>query len=526
MSRHHPLHPVLLLFSLVALAAAGPDAPRPLPFDLPLLPTAVTVTADAVADLDEGARALDRRVRRAELRRLRGSRTIDAVVRRAWLTRTTDDAGYAAHRRILRDARRAAGQLTGSRGAEHRAALRIAQDLAAEGILTTDRLPAVLLTLRRNTDWWTRRDAPAYGRSIVRGGDPVTLRYVPGRGLVLHQLASWGRVAALSGNCLRDRAHCPRRRLRSSVDRLLALGVRREGVLRFESYFRWGGARAPWISAMTQGTAIQALVRTSAVLRTAADDRHARAALGAFDRRAPFGVSTRAPGGSHFVMYSTEPGLRILNGHLRALTGLRDLANLGESGRALRLFRRGEGAARVELREADTGAWSRYSDGGQESSLGYHRLVTGFLADLCDRRAGKRYCAATRRFRRYLREPTRVTLDVPRRPRARDGAGLSVWVSKISTVSLVVRDARGRTVLSRQVTLPRGRHDYRWIAPRRGTYTVRAAAVGPGAPPVGRAAASVRALRSRAEVDRAKAKAKARAKGKARATAAAREQAR
>ncbi|WP_309233826.1 D-glucuronyl C5-epimerase family protein [Conexibacter sp. W3-3-2] len=248
---------------------------------------------------------------------------------------------------------------------------------------------------------------------------------------------------------------------------------------------------------------MQALTRTGTVLRSRPDTRRARAALRAFDRRAPFGVSTRAPGGSHFVMYSTEPSLRILNGHLRALTGLRDLASLAESGEALRLYRRGERAARVELREADTGAWSRYSDGGREASLGYHRLVTGFLADLCERDAGRRYCSAARRFRRYEREPTRVTVRVPSRPRARDATGVAVWISKVSAVSVTVRDARGRVVLSRRTTLPRGRHRIAWTPARRGRYTVRAAATGPGSPPVGRGARTVRVLRSRAEIARA-----------------------
>jgi hypothetical protein len=151
-SRRRPFHLVLLLLCSFALVAAGPDTPRPLPLSLPLLPDAVTATSGAIEDLDAGARALDRRVRRDGLRRLRGSRTIDAVVRRAWLTRETDRSGYAAQRRTLGDARRAARTLTGPRGAEQRAALRIAVDLAADGVLTTDRLPAVLLTLRRNTD--------------------------------------------------------------------------------------------------------------------------------------------------------------------------------------------------------------------------------------------------------------------------------------------------------------------------------------------------------------------------------------
>jgi len=531
--RHRHLPTLLIaLATLLAVAAPTPaiaaEAEGPVPplvqLSVPLLPSLTAFTQTAGTEIEDAAKAVDRRYRRDNLRALRRSRTIDAVIRRAWLTARTDRTGYASQRATLRAARHAARVLPGLRGAEQRAALANIQRLADTGVLTTDRLPAVLLTLDRNTAWWTRRGAPTVGRSLVRGGDPITLRYIPGRGLVLHQLGSWGRVASLAGLCLRDRAHCPRRRLRSSLDRLTALAVSRDAVLRFESYFEFGGARPPWISGMTQGTAIQALTRASLILHTPEDARTARAALNAFARPAPFGVSAPGPGGGrHYAMYSTLPGLRILNGHLRALTGLRDLATLGESSLAQTLYRRGERAARVELRRADTGAWSRYQDGGSEATLGYHELATGFLADLCERDAGKRYCAAAQRFSRYMKEATRVAVTVSPRPRARDAAGLAIWVSKTSAVKVRIADAQGRTVLQRSARLARGRYRFGWSAPHSGRYSVRAVAVGPGAVPPGTAATAVRVGRSRAVVraaqGRARAKARARAQAKARARA-------
>ncbi|MCW3039410.1 MAG: hypothetical protein JWM31_1315, partial [Solirubrobacterales bacterium] len=371
------------------------------------------------------------------------------------------------------------------------AALALVERLARRGLLTSDRLRPALVTLSRNTDWWTRRGAPAYGRSIGRGEDPITLKYVPGSGLVLHQLASWGKVNWLAGSCLRDPIHCPRRRLRAGVDTLMGLAVRRDGIVRAESYFPFGRARAPWISAMTQGTLIQALVRTGTVLHAPGDRRRARAALGAFALPPPVGVSVPAVGGRHFLMYSTDPGLRVLNGHLQALTGLRDLATLGGSARAARLFRAGEHAARAELRADDTGAWSRYADGGAEASVPYHVLVTGFLGNLCDRHAGRRYCAAQRRFRRYLAEPTRVVLRAARRPRPHRATAVSFWISKSSSVTLSVRDRRGRVVLQRNAHLPRGRHAFSWTPPHHGAYGLDVVARGPGTPPPGTASARV-----------------------------------
>ncbi|WP_354699344.1 hypothetical protein DSM112329_05058 [Paraconexibacter sp. AEG42_29] len=446
--------------------------------------------ATAIEQVHRDARRA-RTLRLAEAARLAGSSSPEAVIRRRWLLRRTSRATYDAQRGVLVRARRAAARLPGLRGREQRAAVAVADALTARGLLTADRLHAVLLTIDRNTDWWSRRGAPPYGRAIARGKDPVTLKYVPGHGLVLHQLASWGRVNWLAGDCLRHRARCPRRQLRAAVDTLMRVAVRRRGVVRAESYFAFGGAPAPWISGMTQGTMIQALTRSSTVLRSAADRRRARAALTAFTRPAPEGVAVAAPGGTHYLMYSTRPGLRILNGHLQALTGLRDLARIGGSRQAGERYRAGERAAWVQLRRADTGAWSRYADGGPEATLGYHRLVTGFLANLCDRDAGRRYCRAAARFRRYVTEPTRVSLRPVGRPRSRRPARLGVWLSKVSAVSVSVRDARGRVVMAFAGQLERGSHTLRWKAPHHGRYRVRVTAVGPGGPPSGRASARV-----------------------------------
>ncbi len=528
--------PALILMCVALLAAAffrgtatTPSTASPLTLPHPLVvpssaPAPVPVLAAVAARVDDVVarmRREDRRRararRRAEARRLARSRTPEAVVRRAWLLHLSDRATYDRYRGILARARRIARVLPGARGREQRDAVAAADRLAARHVLTADRLAPVLLTLSRNTDWWIRRGAPAVGRSIVRGDGPVTLRYVPGQGLVLHQLASWSLVGSLAGSCLRDRQHCPRRRLAAAVDTMMALAVRRDGVVRAESYFAFGAARPPWISAMTQGGAIQALIRSSVVLHRAADRRRALAALGAFARRAPEGVAVPAEGGRHFLMYSTAPSLRILNGDLRALSGLRDLATLGGSRRAAKLFRSGERAARVQLRQADTGAWSRYADGGPEASLGYHRLVTTFLRDLCDRRAGRRYCGAARRFSRYVKEPTRVSVRVPQPPRAQTSSTATVWISKVSAVQFAVIDARGRTVLRRGAQLARGTHRFAWWPPRHGTYTVTATAAGPGSPPLGRGSTKVVARRSASEISRRRAvlRAKARAEAKA-----------
>jgi hypothetical protein len=75
--------------------------------------------------------------RRAELRRLRGTRSVEGALRRAWLAGTLARAEHDAHRRTWADAGRLGVRLPGVRGAELRAARAIVADLAARGRLTT-----------------------------------------------------------------------------------------------------------------------------------------------------------------------------------------------------------------------------------------------------------------------------------------------------------------------------------------------------------------------------------------------------
>jgi hypothetical protein len=353
--------------------------------------------------------------------------------------------------------------------------------LAAQHRLTAGRFEPVFLLLRRNREYWTRvASLPAPRDRTLFGGDPAVFQYYPGQGMQLQQLASWGRVNARLGVCLRG-GHCPRAALVRALDRLVRLGARRAGFVAWEYYFSFGGGTPPWISGMTQGTAIQALARAGLVLGDSRYPRDAVRALGAFRAPPPVGVGVPAPGGRHYLMYSFAPGLRVLNGDLQAITGLRDLAVLGHSRSALALFRSGERAARRAVAEFDTGAWSLYSERGREASLGYHELVGQFLANLCRRTAAPAYCAASRRFVRYEHEAPRIELARLSRLRARRATTLRFSLSKLATVDVSVSGRRGVT-MSRRLSLSRGTHTLAWVPPARGPYRVRVTAQGPSGP--------------------------------------------
>jgi hypothetical protein len=425
----------------------------------------------------------------AELRRLaalkvaRRSHTVAGALRRAYLAR---HVSRATARRLLADYVRARdARLPGVRGAELHAVVAVAERLADARRLTAGRFPAVFLLLRRNYEYWSRNDPPPSGFRTVFGRDPAVFQYYPGRGLQLQQLASWGRVNAVAHACLNPRLRhgrrCPRAALAASLDRMVELGTRRDRFLAWEYYFSFAGGDPPWVSGMTQGTAIQALARGARVLHRPRYVRIAERALGAFERPPPIGVDVAAPGGRHYLMYSFNPELRILNGDLQAITGLRDLAVLGHVRRAARLFRTGERAARRAVRAFDTGAWSLYSQSGRESTLGYHQLVAQFLGNLCTRTGRRAYCSVHERFARYEREPPRLGLAPLRGLRAHRSTLLRFSLSKVSTVEVQVSGRRGVS-LDEQVSLPHGTHTVWWTPPARGRYRVRIVAQGPSGP--------------------------------------------
>jgi hypothetical protein len=288
------------------------------------------------------------------------------------------------------------------------ASLAIVEDLAARRMLAADRMRAAFLTLRRNAQTWARGTVPAAGERFTFGPDPAVFQYFPGRGLAFHPLASFGRVNARARICLErlvegrsGRERCRPRSLRYALDRLAGLAVRRSGFTAWEYLVPYGGGRPPWISAMAQATAIQALARGAKALRIRRWRSIAEHALGAFEQPAPTGVRVAIPRGTYYAMYPFAPTLRILNGSLQSLLGLYDHATLSGSTRARRLFRAAEPTAREAVIAHDTGSWSLYSRNGRPSPLNYHRLVVTQLAALCERLEQATYCDARRRFAGY-----------------------------------------------------------------------------------------------------------------------------
>ncbi|HEX5781219.1 MAG TPA: D-glucuronyl C5-epimerase family protein [Solirubrobacteraceae bacterium] len=476
---------IALLLLVAGLLAGCSNAPEPAPDPAPAPEIRTTENQGALKAASwravAAAEAERLRLLRLAIRRARASRTVTGALRLARLTRRINRATHARYTRDYTAATAALRKLDGVRATELGSVLGAVNGLASQHRLDHTRLRPAFLVLRRNTRFWTHEPMPAAGYRVSYG--PAVFQYYPGRGMQLQPLASWGKVNWLARTCLegrtlaRRRSACPVADLRRSVDGLLALAARRGDFLAWEHYFHWGGGTPPWISGMTQATAISALARASRALGVARWRKAAHEALGAFTAAPPLGVD----GGDHFLMYSFAPGLRIFNGELQAVSGIGELASLWPDRRARRLFYRGERGARAMIAAADTGAWSLYSYSGREATLSYHQLIEEFLGDMCARTDRATYCDAERRFARYEREPTRIGIAPLERLRAKRTTTVRFRISKISSVSVRLYDREG-LAYSRDMTLPYGTHQVGWTPPSRGRFRLRIEAQGPSGP--------------------------------------------
>jgi hypothetical protein len=385
---------------------------------------------------------------------------------------TIDPVTYALRRDEYASFKSAVKRFSGRRRIDMAGVLAVVDGIAARGQLTPSRLPALWLTMQRNREWWNAGPLLSSGTRVSFENSELVWQYVSGEGLQIHPLANFGKLNALW------RSSSGAARMQLLTDELLAIPADRAGGIAWEYYFDFDGGRPPWVSGLSQGTALQALSRAAIKMgRLPELLPRLQQGLGIFRTAPPEGVRTIADGGIHYVQYSFAPGLRILNGFIQSLVGLYDFGvNTGDSS-ARQLFAEGEVAARAEVPTYDTGAWSLYSRGTatRESDLNYHGVLRDFLQSLCERTAQPVYCDAVTRFDAYLVQQPVLSM-VTRRLRGGKAGELRFRLSKISRVS--VRLLRGsKTVLYRSAVLGRGTRTEELEVPRKaGTYDVSIAA--------------------------------------------------
>jgi hypothetical protein len=392
----------------------------------------------------------------AALDALLAAGAIDQVHRDAWA-------------QAFDDAKKTLKKLHGVRRQQLDAVLSNTRALAAGGLLTAGRAPAVFLTLNRNRAWWAASPLLRYGQRVMFGASQLVWQHYPGQGLQVQWLGTFGRANGLFQATGHDD------QLRALLDEALGLAAPRAGGIAWESLFQFDHGRPPWVSGMSQGTAIQALSRAAVRLNEPRYFEAARAALGIFRTAPPEGVRVDTPVGADYVQYSFNPGLRILNGFVQALNGLFDFAALANDPEGGALFAAGEAQARVAVPTFDTGAWSLYQP-GRESDLGYHVLLRDFLRGLCRRVPDPAvYCTEADRFTAYLRQPPVLALRSTS-ARLKKPSKVTFTINKVSTVTVTLL-RKGNAVLTQSARFGYGRHAFAFRPRRRGTLAVRLRAV-------------------------------------------------
>jgi hypothetical protein len=395
--------------------------------------------------------------------------TIGTTLSKLCRTGQISAAEYHADHADLEGAIYAAAHLHGTRRGELYSVLTNLHDIAVAGEMTPSRLPALFLTLNANRRWWSTGPLLAADQRVQIAGSQLVWEYYPGQGIELQVLGSFGQA---DGMYTAGPADYPR--LEELLSELIPLAVHRAGGIAWEYYFQFDGGRPPWVSAMAQGTALEALTRAYEAFQDPSYLRVAASALPLFFAGPPVGVRVPTRIGARYLQYSFAPGASIINAFLQTLIGLYDFTKASGNAGAEQLFAAGNAEALAEVPSFNTGAWSLYQP-GEEDTLGYHELVTGFLQQLCSRTSADVYCTTAQDFEQDLKTPPALTL-LTHRTRVGVPTTIRFHLSKESHVG-IVEVAGATTIFGTSAEFGYGTGSFAIPTPRRaGSYTVRLAA--------------------------------------------------
>jgi hypothetical protein len=333
------------------------------------------------------------------------------------------------------------GKLSGQRAGELEGVIR---DVAAQW-RTYNRPRALTLfaMLEFNADHFADHGPLSSGRD-AQDDEGVVYRAFPGHGLQFHPLANFAKLNSyLGANRLDDASYLGLA--------LIARGVPRGNALSWEYNFAFGSGRAPWTSGMAQSVAAQAFARGEAKL---GDPAFAAAAQKAF-RAIPGKLVRPLPEGLFVRLYSFSD-LAVLNAQLQAVVSLEDYALTLEDPVGQELAGQLRAAAAALLPKFDTGAWTLYALGANESTLDYQRYVVALLKRIGARNKDPFWTDYGNKFAAYEDVPPVVTPGAagpavyPRPVDGwRDNAEIRFTLSKISRVTVKVGSARQTLLVSR-----------------------------------------------------------------------------
>jgi hypothetical protein len=165
-------------------------------------------------------------------------------------------------------------------------------------------------------------------------------------------------------------------------------------------------AKAPWLSALTQGNVISVLVRAYLLTHDVSYLEVAHRAVRTFERDImDCGVrSSMQDGEFFFEEVAVYPSAHILNGYLFGIFGLYDYINVTNDSRIATLLQKSLFILDNLLDEFDTGYWSRYELHFQHlAPRFYHALHVIMLNALADYSGNQHYSKVATRWDNYQR---------------------------------------------------------------------------------------------------------------------------
>jgi hypothetical protein len=367
--------------------------------------------------------------------------TVSASISKLSSSGAIDAATASKARTAYNESRSLRKRTSGAKRTALTAQIRRVEAFARQNRITADRVMPLFFTLQNNVDWFKTNGPAAYGadRRFDKTGR-IIFQYFPGTGWEFHPLSNFAKLNAV----WTDKSSAARRALGAYAHELMAWGVNRGGALTWEYYFAFSGSKAPFISAISQGTAIQSLSRSGYALKDGTITEAAQRGAQAFGIAAPLGLKVERDEGFSYLGYSGSPRLIILNQFLQGLDGLHDYSIITDDQSAWSLYREGLKAARRETVLSDTGAWSLYNLDGPESPLNYHELVITFLTKLCDETTEAVFCDTRDRWQADLKIAPTITNISTKTKKGR--IYVTFTLSKISTVR--VTTAGGGTTVA------------------------------------------------------------------------------
>jgi len=403
-------------------------------------------------------------------RKRKPQKTVSSELKRLLKTNAITSSEYATYNGDWNAALSTQRHLRGTPARELEAVIQNIHNMAVAGKLTPGRLPVLFLTLGYNRQWWATGNVPSAGSYVEFAGSELVWEYYAGQGIELQVLGTFGKADGLY-----TAGPAAYAQMESLLAQMIPLAVNRGGGPVWEYYFQFGGGKAPWTSAMSQGTGIEALTRAYLATKDPSYLQLAHEALALFTAPPPIGVRVATPLGARYVQYTFTPGTSIINAFLQSLIGLYDYWQVSGDPLAQQLWSAGDAEAEAEVPNFDTGAWSLYQP-GVEDTLSYHELVTGFLQQLCQRTSAPVYCVTAQHFTTYLTTPPTLALAT-QHARKNKAFALQFQLSKYSHVGIVVVGPGGHTLFSTSASFGYGTRSFTVPALKhRGTYTIRLAA--------------------------------------------------